>query len=223
MSSGEPRSSSPARAKLDRRTKHLVQRPRPRATSRSSTTPTSTASPPRSSSRPASASSSTSRRRTSGRFPNPGPLLLVRGGVCLIDAPGAALFDEVTDGEVLTVRGASVFRNGTCLARGRGADERRAGARRSPSSSSRVTEALEAFAENTLQHLRDEGACSPRGSSSRRSRRASATGTRSSSPAARLQARPPHRPPVHPRLQARARRASTAAPTRCSRRATSPT
>ena len=27
-----------------------------------------------------------------GRFPNPGPLLLVRGGVRLIDAPGAELF-----------------------------------------------------------------------------------------------------------------------------------
>src|SRR5256886_10379992 len=54
-----------------------------------------------------------------GRFPNPGPLLLVRGGVRLIDAPGAQLFDEVGDGEALTVRGASVFRNGTCLANGR--------------------------------------------------------------------------------------------------------
>src|ERR671937_1247492 len=54
----------------------------------------------------------------SGRFPNPGPLLLVRGGVRLIDAPGAPLFDEVAEGEQLTIRGASVFRNGTCLASG---------------------------------------------------------------------------------------------------------
>jgi uncharacterized membrane-anchored protein len=54
-----------------------------------------------------------------GRFPNPGPLLLVRGGVRLIDAPGAALFDELHDGEDVTVRGASVFRNGTCVANGR--------------------------------------------------------------------------------------------------------
>ena len=41
----------------------------------------------------------------SGRFPNPGPLLLVRGGVRLIDAAGAPLFEDVTDGEILTVRG----------------------------------------------------------------------------------------------------------------------
>ena len=60
----------------------------------------------------------------SGRFPNVGPLLLVRGGVTLIDVPGSELFDEVTDGEQLTVRGASVFRNGTCLARGRAREER---------------------------------------------------------------------------------------------------
>src|SRR5687768_6556636 len=31
----------------------------------------------------------------SERFPNPGPLLLVRSGVRLIDAPGADLFDTV--------------------------------------------------------------------------------------------------------------------------------
>src|SRR3712207_6356635 len=38
-----------------------------------------------------------------GRFPNPGPLQLVRAGVTLVDAPGAPLFDEVSDGELLTV------------------------------------------------------------------------------------------------------------------------
>ena len=41
----------------------------------------------------------------SGRFPNPGPLELVRGGVCLIDAPGSDLFEQLSDGETVTVRG----------------------------------------------------------------------------------------------------------------------
>src|SRR5205085_8545119 len=59
----------------------------------------------------------------SGRFPNPGPLALVRAGVRLIDAPGADLFDTVSDGELLTVRGAGLYRNGTCLASGRVLDE----------------------------------------------------------------------------------------------------
>ena len=52
----------------------------------------------------------------SGRFPNPGPLELVRSGVCLIDAPGAPLFEQVRDGEVIAVRGASLFRGGTRVA-----------------------------------------------------------------------------------------------------------
>ena len=52
----------------------------------------------------------------------------------LIDAPGAPLFDEVSDGEPLTVRGASVFRNGTCLARGRAREERELERGASPSS-----------------------------------------------------------------------------------------
>jgi uncharacterized membrane-anchored protein len=91
-----------------------------------------------------------------GRFPNPGPLLLVRGGVRLIDAPGADLFDKVSDGELLTVRGAGLFRNGTRVAAGRElrADELSDALREQRS---RVTEALETFAENTMRYLREEG------------------------------------------------------------------
>jgi len=55
----------------------------------------------------------------SGRFPNPGPLALVRAGVRLIDVPGAELFDDLHEGELVTVRGAGIYRNGTCLATGR--------------------------------------------------------------------------------------------------------
>ena len=92
----------------------------------------------------------------SGRFPNPGPLLLVRAGVRLIDAPGAPIFDQVSEGDLLTVRGASVFRNGDCVAAGRAlsADEL---ARSIAEQRGRVTEALEAFADNTLRYLREEG------------------------------------------------------------------
>jgi uncharacterized membrane-anchored protein len=92
----------------------------------------------------------------SGRYPNPGPLALVRGGVRLIDAPGAALFDEVTDGEVLTVRGAGLYRNGSCLASGRILDERDL-QQALAEQQDRVTEALHDFAENTMRYLRDEG------------------------------------------------------------------
>ena len=91
-----------------------------------------------------------------GRFPNPGPLTLVRGGVRLIDAPGANLFDIVHEGELLTVRGAGLYRNGSCVAAGRMLDaeelERALAEQRG-----RVTEALEAFADNTMRYLREEG------------------------------------------------------------------
>jgi uncharacterized membrane-anchored protein len=91
-----------------------------------------------------------------GRFPNPGPLLLVRGGVRLIDAPGSDLFEKVSDGEPLTVRGAGLFRNGTRIASGKElrADELSDALR---DQRSRVTEALESFAENTMRYLREEG------------------------------------------------------------------
>jgi uncharacterized membrane-anchored protein len=91
-----------------------------------------------------------------GRYPNPGPLLLVRGGVRLIDAPGADLFERLSDGEVLSVRGGSLFRNGTCVASGHvlEADDL---ARTLAAQQARVTDALEAFAENTMRFLREEG------------------------------------------------------------------
>jgi uncharacterized membrane-anchored protein len=92
----------------------------------------------------------------SGRFPNPGPLTLVRGGVRLIDVPGAKLFEAVHEGELLTVRGAGIYRNGTCVASGRifDADELEA---LLAEQRSRVTDALEAFADNTMRYLREEG------------------------------------------------------------------
>src|SRR5919112_792485 len=39
----------------------------------------------------------------SGRYPNPGPLELVRGGVRLIDVEAEDLFERVSEGERLTV------------------------------------------------------------------------------------------------------------------------
>jgi len=91
-----------------------------------------------------------------GKFPNPGPLLLVRGGVCLIDAPGAPLFEQVSDGDLLTVRGSSVFSNGSRLANGRELTAEQLDASLAEQRS-RVTEALHEFADNTMRYLRDEG------------------------------------------------------------------
>jgi uncharacterized membrane-anchored protein len=98
----------------------------------------------------------------SGRFPNPGPLQLVQSGVRLIDATGASLFDDVHDGELLSVRGGSVFRNGTCLADGVVLEPERLAAALAEQQA-RVTEALEEFADNTMRYLREEGRLLARG------------------------------------------------------------
>jgi uncharacterized membrane-anchored protein len=90
-----------------------------------------------------------------GRYPNAGPLALVRGGVRLIDCPGAALFEDVKEGESLVVRGSSLYRNGSRLVAGRALGEEDL-ERVLADQRGRVTDALENFAENTLHHLREE-------------------------------------------------------------------
>ena len=92
----------------------------------------------------------------SHRFPNPGPLELVRAGVTLVDAPGAPLFELVREGEQLSVRRGSVFRGTTRLATGR---ERTVDELEQEllDQQARVTDALESFADNTMRYLREEG------------------------------------------------------------------
>ena len=89
---------------------------------------------------------------SSGRYPNAGPLLLVQAGVLLVDAPGAPLFEELGDGDPVTLRGGEVLRQGELVAHGEVQDpvtvqelndERRR----------EIGEALEAFAHNTVEHM----------------------------------------------------------------------
>jgi uncharacterized membrane-anchored protein len=92
---------------------------------------------------------------TTGRFPNPGPLELVRAGIRLIDAPGAPLFEELSDGEQIRLEGDAIWRNGSVVARGT-VLEAAALEEALAEQQSRVAHALESFAENTLLHLREE-------------------------------------------------------------------
>ena len=91
-----------------------------------------------------------------GRFPNPGPLQLVRGGVTLIDVAENGLFGDVREGESLVVRGSSLYRNGTRLAAGREltTEELERGLEELQE---RLAEALEGFAENTMRFLKQDG------------------------------------------------------------------
>src|SRR3954451_12178243 len=93
---------------------------------------------------------------SSGRYPNPGPMILTDAGVHLVDVPDARLFDVLEDGQELTVRGAQIFRGDELVATGEvlsGEAVHRAHER----VRQRIGEALAAFAENTIAHMRDEG------------------------------------------------------------------
>jgi uncharacterized membrane-anchored protein len=91
----------------------------------------------------------------SGRYPNSGPLLLVEGGVVLVDQLGNDLLDDLREGDVVAISGGDVLRDGETVA---------SGVRHSVQSlETLVTEArktvgveLERFASNTLEYLKTE-------------------------------------------------------------------
>ena len=94
---------------------------------------------------------------STGRYPNAGPLLLARSGVRLVEAVGSPLFDELSDGDGVVIDGGEVRSNGSVRARGTALtatdlEERLRDLR------ARIDEALSDFAENTIRHLREEGA-----------------------------------------------------------------
>ena len=92
---------------------------------------------------------------SSGRYPNAGPLLLVQAGIHLVDAPGVPIFDLVEDGDHLVIRDGEILRNGHVIARGDVQDPETVQAL-TDQRRLEIGEALEAFAENTVQHMVQE-------------------------------------------------------------------
>jgi uncharacterized membrane-anchored protein len=90
-----------------------------------------------------------------GRYPNAGPMVLATAGVRLIDAPDSPLFDELDEGEQISVVGGEVRRNGTVLAAGQVIDLD-AATEELERQRERIDDALVAFAENTMKHARGE-------------------------------------------------------------------
>jgi len=90
-----------------------------------------------------------------GKYPNAGPLLLVRAGVALVDVADVDPFVLLGEGERATVAAGAVSVGGRELLRGRELDvvelERQLDEQRA-----RVDEALAEFAENTVAHVRQE-------------------------------------------------------------------
>src|SRR5271163_4127045 len=103
-----------------------------------------------------------------GSYPNLGPQLLVEAGILLVDLPDDSLFQELSDGDPILVRtthgagiitgrpaGGEVLRAGEVLARGDVLDLARVRAE-TEARRSEIGEALERFAHNTIEHMREE-------------------------------------------------------------------
>jgi uncharacterized membrane-anchored protein len=92
---------------------------------------------------------------TDGRYPNAGPLLLARAGVLLVDSTEADPFERLREGDTVAVVGGSVRVGEREALRGEalGTAELE---RRFERQRERVDEALAAFAENTVAHVRQE-------------------------------------------------------------------
>jgi uncharacterized membrane-anchored protein len=95
------------------------------------------------------------RASTSGSYPNLGPQLLVEAGVLLVDLPDDALFQVLSDGAPITVYGGDVQHKGRLVARGEVLDLARVRAE-TEARRREVGEALERFAHNTIEHMREE-------------------------------------------------------------------
>ncbi len=93
---------------------------------------------------------------STGQYPNLGPQTLLRGGVRLIDTPGVPPFEQLADGEWVTVRGGSIFRNDDRLATGRVLDELDL-LHALDEQQARLADAISNFADNTMRYLREEG------------------------------------------------------------------
>ena len=92
---------------------------------------------------------------STGAYPNMGPLLLVQAGIHLVDLPDDSLFEQLKDGDRITVRDGRVMRGSKTLVQG---DVQEPAAVRAATDERRreIGDALEAFAKNTIEHMLEE-------------------------------------------------------------------
>jgi uncharacterized membrane-anchored protein len=91
----------------------------------------------------------------SPRYGNQGPVVMIEAGVHLVDMPGAPLFDVLKDGEDVVVRRNRLYRGDELVWEGE-VQDREAVTRAYEAGRRGVGEALEAFAVNTMTHIREE-------------------------------------------------------------------
>src|SRR5918999_3672173 len=92
-----------------------------------------------------------------GSYPNAGPLTLVRAGVPLVDVNDASLFERIADGDMLRIERGRVFRGEELICEGRALEVDEL-ARELDEQRRRIDRALHDFTENTMSHIREEGA-----------------------------------------------------------------
>ncbi|WP_439330245.1 putative cytokinetic ring protein SteA [Glycomyces arizonensis] len=91
----------------------------------------------------------------SGRYPNLGPEVLVKGGVVLIDGVGDEIFDNVREGKTVTVEGERILLGGEEIGAGTLQSEQSV-ADDMEAAKEGLSVQLEAFAANTMEYLKRE-------------------------------------------------------------------
>jgi uncharacterized membrane-anchored protein len=94
-------------------------------------------------------------RSATGAYPNLGPLVLAAAGIPLIDSVTPDLFDIVRDGDTLEIEDGRILLAGAVVAKGEPVGMELA-QERLDASKRGIGAALESFAENTIEYLRDE-------------------------------------------------------------------
>lgn len=89
---------------------------------------------------------------STGRYPNEGPLLLLRAGIPLVDGLGPSTMSTLVDGEQITVRDGEVLRDGESVASGTRQDLDSIEAIHRQSRE-RMPSELNRFVENTVEHI----------------------------------------------------------------------
>jgi len=92
---------------------------------------------------------------STGSYPNMGPLLVAQAGIALVDVPGDGLFERLQDGDPVVLRGGEVWLRGERLASGTLLEVARVQAE-TDRRRAEIGEALEAFAQNTVQYMLEE-------------------------------------------------------------------
>ncbi|AZR73511.1 thiamine pyrophosphokinase [Anoxybacter fermentans] len=91
----------------------------------------------------------------SGRYPNPGPTVLKKSGIVILDRVGSNIFDQLREGDQIEIKGNKIFLNQKVVGEGELLTEERIDELLKKTRANLEKE-LEKFVENTLQYAKKE-------------------------------------------------------------------